>query len=235
MSNNPYNAKSSELNIFPISFDRSSETIYKRKEDYESLPSYERLTDDEKVFVGTHATLPSESINDELTNIYEEASALSPKTTHYNGRILSENNIAKIINSLSDFHNYVISHTYNADGDQISFISFMIKGRYFEYNPDPELGSNYIDSELWVAVEFANSDAAFEYLHAWDENDDTSDKIKGINFYNSCPYSDKNPKPGNIELLQLTEKLPGVKVRVPYSSKYQIETKRIKNINGGYV
>lgn len=213
---------SENIQIFPISFNRAGQYVRN------STPASDTLEDEQKKFLSTHGFISSDQYDeskDWLSSYYNLASE-----TFYNGRALSEYNIARLIDALSDPDKscYVTDATFNGAHTECSSITFVIHGRIFKVDfedSDANLGKD----DLWVSIKFDESYNldAYDYLET--SGGAEAYKLNGVSFSSDEPSESYSAK------LKLLEKLSDNKLQVPIESRYRFKGNQIAMINGGTV
>lgn len=211
---------------------QSTSVLYAEKANIEVFP----YTRQDPIFYKKEVTNPDGTTS--ITYITEdEYNKLtdSDKTSYApnyprDGRVLSEENIALLIGSLTDFKNFVIAN--NCTDDKTRYIEFILAGRYFkiiENSPFELLGD-----QLWVKAIIDSADTSsikgYDTLEGWSISDDkTSIQFKGLEFKKSLDNKDDHN-----EWFQLLEIIGG-KLQVPIASQFKFTSRSIENINGGTV
>ena len=214
------NINSSDIRIFPISFDRSEGASYRIWVRNSETPPH-TASNELKNYVANSTyiigSLPSiEGIGDYYN---ESASSKALQASYCNGRVLSEGNISKLISALTDHTNFVINHSN-------SVIEFVIKGHYFKVAlPEGDLRTN-----CYVGVNFTDDHNVYETLAAYDtDNGSSIDVLKNVDF--STEALTEGTREGEYDaVLHL---LKGGDV--PIASQFKFTSRSIKNIKGGTV
>lgn len=241
------NCLSKNIHIFPISFDRSQvgeTTQYWIRNN----TAYSGEDSDIKEYLEENLVLSAEP-----DDLYEDYYVLTnttyaPSNSYSNGRILSEKNISALINALTTEHNFVVSADISSN--VCKSIEFIIKGRYFALNFDPndtDFSTKAYDQNLWVGVKFIDTNSIeteideFETLYAYDNSVNIAasgaaaeyiDKLMQVDFFiDEEPGSWSNYS----EHLHLLEKLSDGTLRVPIASKFRFDDTAVSHINGGTV
>lgn len=221
MMDNILNAKSENIEIFPISIDRNG-NYYIRKSGYNKIEGFESLEDSNKEYLAAIGI--ATSIPNTLSNFYNYIEA--PTSTKYlNGRALTEQNLSTIIDRLSNISSYVID---KGSG----YIEFLIKGHYFKLT-DSELVNK---DQLYVGVNFSNMGNDFEMLYGYDEvSSGTTYYFKEVDFSVNQLYTHSNKPSGytgttyDYTLCLISDS------KIPISSKFRFNGDVIRNIDGGTV
>lgn len=209
------NINSSNIRIFPISFDRSKGSIYTvwtRKASTEGLAT---ASDELKNYVYNNTyiigSLPS---IEGISNYYTKSTSNKAlKDSYANGRILSEGNMSNLISALTDMKNFVIDYT---DGN----IEFVIKGHYFKATLPSTL-----QTRCYVGVNFKDDDNVYEILDAYDDLSIDNDVLKNVDF--SSEALAEGQYDVVLHLLESSE--------VPIDSHVKFTSRSIENIDGGTV
>lgn len=218
------NAKSSSINIFPISIDRlNSKSIYMRKSNYAVIDGFELLSEEQKTLVENSPTL--DVITSDINSFYDPVTT-SGSSDYHNGRALTEQNLSNIICKLTNNESYVLG---DIAGEGAKYLEFIIKGHYFKLS-DQELLEK---QNLYVGVNFINtSNNSFEQLDGYDSQEtNAAGESITISRFKQVDFSESVLSQSAYDIV-----LPLIiNGKVPISSKFRFEGSSIENINGGTV
>ena len=216
------NINSSDIRIFPISFDRSKGSKYLIWARNATQPS-ENASDQLKNYLSNNqyiiGSLPS---IDGINAYYDQSlSGTELQQSYYNGRILSEGNISKLISALTDTEKFVIE--YNAGA-----IEFVIRGHYFK-----AILPEALRTTCYIGVNFKDDYEVYETLDAYDTAIELSDVLSDVLInvdFSEDELIDRSKEGDYDVVLHLLEN-----GKVPTDSYFKFTSRSISKINGGTV